>query len=61
MGLHSFNCKVTAVNDIQYIKNILQPELGYARRKRERRCATMLHFVHSGTQQYNLQFLGSLP
>lgn len=54
MGFHNFNCKVTATDDIQYIKNIPQPELGYARRKRERCYATMLRFVHLGTQQYNL-------
>jgi hypothetical protein len=42
--------KVTAANDVQYIKFVLQSELRFARRKRESCYATMIHFVHLGTQ-----------
>ena len=37
-------------NENQYNKYVLQPELGLARRKRERCYASMIHFVHLGTQ-----------
>ena len=37
-------------DEYQYIKYRLQPELGLARKKRERRYASMIHFVHLGTQ-----------
>ena len=42
--------KVTTADDVQYIKFVLQSELGLARRKRESCYATMIHFVHLGTQ-----------
>lgn len=41
--------KVTAAHGIQF-KFVLQLELKLARKKRERCYATMIHFVHLGTQ-----------
>jgi hypothetical protein len=42
--------KVTVADDFQYIKYVLQTELGLALKKRERCYASMIHFVHLGTQ-----------
>ena len=42
--------KVTPVDDVQYVKFVLQSELGLARRKRESYYANMIYFVHLGTQ-----------
>lgn len=42
--------KVTAADDCQYIKYVLRELLGLALKKRERCYASMIHFVHLGTQ-----------
>lgn len=39
-------------NERQYIKYVLQDKLGLAQRKRERCYASMIHFVHLGTQPW---------
>jgi len=49
--------EVTTADILQFIKIVLQKELNLALRKRKRCYATMIHFVHLGTQLWQNDWL----